>query len=191
MQLYRWNARAGQSLYWSLQMVEVATRNGISRVLVDKFGDDWHMSAKFRRILAVTDQGKLDDAVNRQVRQRGVHPPAVDALIADISFGFWSALLTRRYEVPLGWASRLTLAFPFLPGGAARETVSRPLDDARDLRNRISHHEPLIGMRLSVKYRELLDVLGWICPETRWYVEQHCDFVEVWDSHPATHLRRS
>ncbi|WP_448204394.1 hypothetical protein [Azospirillum sp. sgz302134] len=190
MRLYQWNADIGESLYWPLQTLEITCRNAIARVLEDKYGAAWHMDGKFHRTLDDQAFGKLKEALNRQERKRGAGRVVADHVIADLSFGFWTSLMTRSYEVPFGWTSRLCIAFPFIPFGATRQTVSRPLDDARALRNRISHHEPLLGLRLTIKYREILDVLGWTCPETRWYVEQHSRFLEVWDSHPAPALRR-
>lgn len=191
VRLYQWNSRIGQSLYWPLQTLEIVARNGISRAIADKFGPDWHLESGFHTMLAPRPRSTLDDAVRRQKQQRRIANPSADSVIADISFGFWSTVVTGHYHVPLGWAKRLPIAFPFLPGNATREMVSHRLDGARDLRNRISHHEPLLGMRLTIKYSEILELIGWVCPATRWYVEQHCTFITVWETHPAKHLRRA
>ncbi|WP_420612529.1 hypothetical protein [Candidatus Spongiisocius sp.] len=35
------------------------------------------------------------------------------------------------------------------------------------LRNRIAHHEPIYRRNLARDYRQLLEVVGWICSDSR------------------------
>lgn len=193
--LYRWNAEVSQSLSWPLHALEVVTRNAISRVITEKFGSNWHMEPKLLRMLDADGQSKLNDAVTRQRRKRlpanlPEGDPIAKHLLADwvvpeLSFGFWTSLLTHRYEVPIGWTRRLATAFPYMPAGSTRQTISRPMDDARNLRNRISHHEPLLRLKLPVKHREIMNMLEWACPETKWYIEQYCTFFDIWNQRPV------
>lgn len=183
--LYRWNSFLAHSLYWPSQMLEIAARNSIANVLTIRFGSNWHLSSKFERQLGREDKAKLDEAVTRQQRDRKTQTPPVDAVIADLSFGFWTSMLTTHYAIPLGWAKTLRVAFPNLPNGLVPRSVLRPMEDVRVLRNRIAHHEPIYDRRLDVSHREMLQVLGWICPDTQWYVEHTSIFPEVWASPPT------
>jgi hypothetical protein len=45
--------------------------------------------------------------------------------------------------------------------------VQRLLDYLRTFRNRIAHHEPIFGRHLAADYTSILEVAGWICPDTR------------------------
>jgi hypothetical protein len=191
IQLYQWNAEISRSLYWTLQALEIVCRNGVHRVLTDKYGPQWHLDQSFRRQLDKKQEEALAAAIGRQEKQRKTSNPPIDPVIADLSFGFWCALLTSRYDVPFGWSVRLHLAFPHLPMQKSLAAISVPIGEARDLRNRISHHEPLVGIRLAIKHKEMHDLIGWVNPDMRWYVEQHCTFNETWDRHPAKHLRRN
>ena len=51
--------------------------------------------------------------------------------------------------------------------GRAVQNVQRPLDYLRTFRNRIAHHEPIFGRHLAADYTSILEVAGWICPDTR------------------------
>jgi hypothetical protein len=69
-------------------------------------------------------------------------------------------------------------------GGRVLPVVTRPMDDVRVLRNRIAHHEPIFDRRLDVTYREILKLLGWLCPDSQWYVEHTSVFWDTWNSPP-------
>jgi len=186
LRLYVWNSMAGRSLQWPLEMLEVSVRNGICRVLCHRYGPRWHLQTCFLSQLGDRDRATL----HRLTTGLPTLPwPPADAVVPDLSFGFWTRLLTRRHDVPLGWTSRLRIAFPHLPENVHRARVAIMLDDARNLRNRISHHEPLVGLKLPGKHRDILQVIGWVCPDTRWLVERHDRFPDVWDAHPLPRFR--
>lgn len=184
LSLYRWNSFLGQSLYWPSQTLEVAARNCIAQVLTNAFGPNWHFSKGLLRQLAKDDAERLQIAIARQQRDRKTRTPPVDAVIAELSFGFWTALLTKRYAIHLAWARNLKVAFPHLPRGLETQSVLQPMERTRVLRNRIAHHEPIFDRPLHVSHREMITVLGWICPATAWYVEQTSTFPKLWAERP-------
>jgi hypothetical protein len=184
LRLYRWNTSLSQSLYWPMQTLEVVVRNSLSAILIERYGPDWHYSAKLRGQLDEEERTKLSSAVVRQQWSRKVNPVPLDPVVADISFGFWTALLTARYDVPIGWATRLSRAFPHLPANTQRQAVSRPMDDVRSLRNRIAHHEPIYKMKLEIHYREMMNLIGGICPTSKWLIEQTCSFNRAFADKP-------
>ena len=47
-------------------------------------------------------------------------------------------------------------------------------NNASDLRNRIFHHESLVGINALGKHSEIMQLLKWICPETQGWVKAHC-----------------
>lgn len=184
IRLYRWNCLLCQGIYWPLQSFEIATRNAVSRVLYEKYGPEWHYSDKMSRVLSPEDAGRLTEAVRRQGKERRTRRPHVDAVVASLSMGFWVSMLTGRYDVPFGWPQRLKTAFPFLPTSHNRQMVHQRLDDLRDLRNRVAHHEPILHLDLSAKYAELLEIIGWISADMKWWVSHTCTFQHVLAERP-------
>jgi len=188
VQLYRWNTLLCQSLWWPLQTLEIASRNSISRILAERFGPRWHFSDKLRGALSREDRDKLLDAIDRQIKERHMAYPPIDAVIADLSFGFWTSMLTNRYDVPIGWARRLTNAYPHLPNGYTRQAIWRQMEDVRNLRNRIAHHEPIFYLPVEARYQTIAQLLSWICPYTAWFVEQTCAFAQTIEIKPHFYL---
>jgi hypothetical protein len=189
LELYLWNSFLSHSLYWPIQCLEIAARNSISAILTNRFGRDWHIAEKFRRQLSREDTEKLDEAIGRQQRDRRARVPPIDAVVADLPFGFWTSMLTARYAVPLVWRQNLPIAFPHMPPTSSLHSVLRPMEDARILRNRIAHHEPIFDRRLDLSHNEILRVLGWICPTSSWYVEHTSVFPATWANCPIPDVR--
>jgi hypothetical protein len=99
-------------------------------------------------------------------------------VVAGLSFGFWVGMLQRRYNPPI-WSKHLRHSFPFLPPKIGRDDI---LDKARKvatLRNRISHHEPLISRDISGDYANVMEFLGWLCPTKIKWIRTHCRLPEV------------
>jgi hypothetical protein len=184
LSLYRWNAFLSHSLYWPSQTLEVAIRNSISKVLISRYGPAWHNSANFARQLSREDMAKLEATFERQRRERGARNLSVDIVVADLPFGFWTSMLSTRYDVPLIWRSNLRVAFPYFPPSLPLRSVHSPMERIRILRNRIAHHEPIFDRRLDFEHGEILKVIGWVCPATQWYVEQTTIFPETWIARP-------
>jgi hypothetical protein len=184
LSLYRWNSFLAHSLYWPLQTVEVATRNSIAKVLAKRYGQEWHTSSKFVHELSREDAIRLNDTIERQQRDRLTRRPSIDVIVADLPFGFWTSMLSKRYEIPLVWRANLRVAFPHLPARLEVRSAHSPMERIRILRNRIAHHEPTFERRLDAEHNEILRVIGWVCPCTQWYVEQTSIFAQIWSARP-------
>jgi hypothetical protein len=83
---------------------------------------------------------------------------------ATLSFGFWAYLLEPRYYQAI-WRTQLRSTFPGLPKGRALKSVHIRAKDIREFRNRVAHHEPLIGRDLSKDHTDMVEFLTWLCPE--------------------------
>jgi hypothetical protein len=104
-----------------------------------------------------------------------------------LSFGFWAATLAPRYKTAI-WANRLSAAFPHATGNITQDNIYGKVNRALDLRNRIFHHEPLLGMNLSGQYSDLMALQKWICPHTQAWVKAHCSMALLLRSRPISHL---
>ena len=178
LHLYTWNTAVSAAFYGPLQGLEVAVRNAMHRELAKVYGHDWYDHPKCQ-----LDAGSCErvEAAKRDLARDGypVDPPHV---VAALAFGFWVSLLGRGGRLPgLGspranydmtlWRPALFRAFSHIR--KSRADVHRPLDYLRTLRNRIAHHEPIFGRHLSADHASILEVAGWICPNTRDWIAHH------------------
>ncbi len=183
--LYYWNIALGQSLHLPIQSVEVSLRNTISDSIESLFGQRWYSAIKFELILTPWAKKTLRETVQKKVKnnRRNNKPVTAGDVIANLTFGFWRELLKSHYD-PHIWNKKLSVAFPHLPLRKSNQDVYKSVDKIIKLRNRISHHEPIIKGRLIPLYNSMLDTIGWICPDTRDWVEHHCDFDVVHTNRP-------
>ncbi|ABW15304.1 protein of unknown function DUF1526 [Parafrankia sp. EAN1pec] len=107
-------------------------------------------------ILEAHRRQDVADAYARSRRDGKVITPG--RMIAELTFGFWRYLLTRRYETTL-WTPALRRAFPNLRP-AQRTRIYNPVDSLVRLRNRVAHHEPIHNRPLATLHHDLLRVAG-------------------------------
>lgn len=185
IRLYERNTRLSESLFGVVQGLEICLRNAIHRALCSAYGADWydHMN-----MLAYPLPEKLDSAKG-SIRRRGklLTPGRV---VAELSFGFWTALVGRKYEKCL-WVPHLHRVFPHAlrragadvrPGKKKpmldRSDIADRLETIRQLRNRIAHHEPILHYDLQSEYCNVLEATEWICPVTAAWVGATSTFPE-------------
>ncbi len=177
IRLHAWNTSICSAFYGPLQGLEVTLRNALHRQLTRKFGAAWYDSPHCR-----LDARAQDVVAETKRRLRRLNPAPAD-IVADLSFGFWVALLSgggtishqigaasAHYDTHL-WTPALHKAFP--NGPKLRKPVFGKIKPLSDFRNRIAHHEPVFNQLLLDHHTAILDVLGWICPGTRDWVAHH------------------
>lgn len=182
--LYVWNARLGEAFHTPIQAVEVGLRNRICVALAKEFGAAWWSSDRFLALLDAMDKRRIADLeqVRRRLQKRQV-AVATGQIVAGLSFGFWVALLQKRYN-PALWSQHLRLAFPHLPAERSRADLADRARRIADLRNRISHHEPIFRNDVSKDFSETMTVLEWTCPETHRWLRPYCRVPEVMRQKP-------
>lgn len=169
LKLYEENARLSEAFYTPLQNLEIALRNSLADNLTQTFGADWPLNGKpkfnnfsLRMIQEVTDSGIND---------------AAGAMIAELKLAFWVGLIGRDYDATL-W--RQSLHSSFRNGGAKpRRIVHSRFNALRRFRNRIMHHEPIFDRPLQQLHDEIIEAIGWICPETAAWTAHHSRFQTV------------
>jgi hypothetical protein len=93
-------------------------------------------------------------------------------LVAALDFGFWTGMFSSYYawrspRDPRLWPQRLNTVFPHGPKLTRVQAISGPLNEIRHLRNRIFHHEPIWKRpNLTADRQKILEMLGWMSPET-------------------------
>jgi hypothetical protein len=157
--LYERNTLFSQGLYGALQPLEITLRNSVHRTMVAGLGrTDWYDHAKLR----FREAESVKEAKNNIVKWNNAVTPG--RVVAELTFGFWTKLLSREYEKSL-WVPHLHRAFPYLKR-PDRTAVSFRFDAIKLLRNKIAHHEKIISRPLDKDYANIIEAIEWICPTT-------------------------
>ena len=174
IELYFWNIRLAGELMFALNIFEVCLRNRLHLFLINRFGARWPYDTRALRQLTADDRRRLIRQIaDLQTTRNGV-APSPDAIVSALSLGFWVSLLTRSYSVPFGWhGPGLRLLLPHDPSLAQRD-VYRICNEARVLRNRVAHHEPLLNMPVARIRGELDRILGAMCPGSYEFAAAGC-----------------
>lgn len=162
---YLWNMSLCEALYPPLQGLELALRNTLHKSISARTGNPfWWDDASIH--LGTAEQQKVDEAKARL--SEASRPYEADQTVSELTFGFWTGLLAREYETSLV-IPIIRAAFPFMPSGhRTRRTVAERCWNARVLRNRVFHHEPIWNRPdLGDRHEEVLEAIGWISPTLR------------------------
>jgi len=175
LQLYQWNTAVSASLYGLLQGLEVVLRNTFHEILSNAFARaDWYVVAP----LDIEGQRNIAEAQMRLQRDKKPHMPG--RMVAELNFGFWVSLVRPRYAQTL-WDTYLHKSFGVRP---KRDTFYHALDRIRKLRNRVAHHEIIIGRNLMDDYSTIYLYLNGICPDTAKWIKNDSTFVEIYKARP-------
>ncbi len=159
---YLWNLALCRGLYSGLQYLEVAFRNRLHDALTAHFGvATWFdMPWVLPRELQKVTNAKAE----LQKRQSLLEP---DRIIAELSFGFWTSLLSSAYDqIIWNQQSVIRQSLPHMPNHLrTRRRISDRMHQLRLLRNRVFHYEPIWHWRnLPQQQAELRQTLQWFEP---------------------------
>ena len=185
---YLWNMALCESLYSPLQMVEVGLRNALQRALENHFlTAQWYDKSACCELLTKTQKSQISNA--KENLQRLSKPVSPGRMVAELTFGFWTAFFNKHYAQSRDIVHIATLTFCAAPKSQRDlQTLNRRLTRLRELRNRVFHHERIIHWtNLDEQHASLLEVIGWIAPELRElaealdrYSQTRADGVDPW-----------
>lgn len=150
--LYEWNVLVSAAFFESMHYFEISLRNVMDGALahyaagLDSSGIPWYRHPKIS--LNEKTVGIIRSAIFRATIPGS--PELSGRVVAELSLGFWSKLLSESYHVIL-WAPALKGAFP----NARRAKLHSSVEDLMRLRNRIAHHEPIHDRDLQQAYSNL------------------------------------
>jgi hypothetical protein len=172
--LYEKNMRLSESFYSPLQCMEICLRNKLNDRLESAYGPYWFCPGK------APFQSDAVQAIADSIRglDQARKPIVAGAIVAELSFGFWVALLGPRYDSTI-WRKALFLAF--LEGGKRmrRDRVHGRFNALRRFRNRIAHHEPVFHDDLTSIHAETIEAMAWMCPQSAAWAAFHSRFAAV------------
>lgn len=191
--LYEWNLQLSAAFQEILLTLEVALRNAIDEQLSSwnqaqsgntrnqgrSFTEDWIADP------AIPLYGMTQDALAEATRQANAAsgkrqrthprhriPPTHDDILAQISFGKWTALMPYNYrgrprgvEYKALWEEALFKAFSYAPAGErGMRDVSSRLHRLHHLRNRVAHGENILSAEPEHRLIDALFLMKYIDP---------------------------
>jgi hypothetical protein len=196
VELYHINIKVSQVLYGVLHGYEITFRNSMHDHLKNHYGtESWYDTAPL--------DGTHRDMVDKAKGQSGSGHLSAGKIIAELPLGFWTGLVAARYEQLL-WLPCLRKAFP--NSRMSRGKLYPVLCDIKALRNRVAHHERILGRsgrlyaglhpihrtELLLEPELVLECIGWICKDTAQWVRVATQFetcLTLLESPPACDLR--
>ena len=178
IRLYDWNTSAASALHGDLGRMEIIFRNAVDDALLRYGSAKGWPDAWYRRMQLFPGRHarrtREDIATARKRATRGGRRAEVhDQVIAELNFGFWRYLCEPSYLTSL-WVPAIGSAFPLHPAARNPETVRADVADRMQrlhfLRNRIAQHEPIHRRDLSRDHERLLELVGWMCLDSRTWV---------------------
>jgi len=154
LKLYQTNLRLSQAFYPLLSLFEVVLRNALNEELTSHISDPEWLRNQVKGFMVdpsltfidpVSGKPKhnhyLKNCVTNSVKKL-IPPVTQGKIIADLTFGFWTALFDpTHYKILTGRPIKI---FNSLPPGTNRNTIHKKLIRIRDFRNRVYHNEPVI-----------------------------------------------
>jgi len=168
---YELNIKMSKDYYIPLAILEIALKNSINSIFERFYGAGWlTVGAQFLK-------GDLLEkiAVAKDKLTHRNETITKDKLIAELSFGFWTALFQSPYKHQMR-ISDLKQIFPNLPTKETdfidRKIISAKLDHIRKFRNRIFHYEKIVGKAEFDTIKEDIDEI------LDYFDDEICDFAK-------------
>jgi hypothetical protein len=180
VELYDWHAEIVAACFGLIHHFEVLVRNSIDGVLgegqpQEPLKDTWLMDFD---VLQPNGIKQVFVAVERLEKGKGIRRSRV---VAGVSFGFWAGLFSKSYEEL--WRHRLRHAFPH--GSIMRKDLIQPMRSIQSFRNRVAHHDCLLGQNIEMRADDMFRIGGWIDPDARAWLEAHSRVHSLLDQKPS------
>lgn len=160
-ELYEYDLQLSSAFHTPLAVFEVVLRNAIHDEFSKSFQrKDWWEKFRGTEMFAVSIE-KIDKAVRKlEDNDKSVTP---NSIVAELSLGFWVNLFSKNYT-SIFWKPLSKCFWKLEKKNRQRETVSPKLQDIRDFRNRVFHHEPVFRKKPKRIMNDINEVLFWLAP---------------------------
>lgn len=173
--LYTLNVTISEALYTPLHILEITLRNAIHDRMTSLHGEAWFANTE------IIDHRFQKQKIADVLKKFGGE--ASDGkIVAELTFGFWTALFGKHYASL--WGQDLRPIFD-ASKPLQRKEIAKRLNDIRTLRNRIAHHEPIVQFNLQINYEQICELIGWMSPAALSWCHHHCRFPSVHPDQPV------
>lgn len=171
--LYLWNANISSSFLFPIHIYEVTVRNAISNALTIVYGDKWPWNNNFLRSLPCNKKGYSPRCDLIQVTKKMTFTSKV---IPELKFIFWQNMFTKKHDTRI-WNNNLFQVMPNITKKGSisyiRSNIYKNMEIIRNLRNRISHHEPIFNRNLQEDYNNIILLINFINPKMASWVDDN------------------
>lgn len=178
---YLWNIRLSEAFYPALALFEVVLRNRIDFSISKNINPEWLTEENANNLLFDNEINSYRKACNKFKKEY-----TKGQLIAELNLGFWVGMFKNRYNT-LIWDKPNVFddAFPSFEGVSInrKKVVYSKIRKIHEIRNRISHHEPIFDepSGLNNCYNDVELLLFWLSPETKSLLDKISRFSEIWN----------
>jgi hypothetical protein len=156
MQFYLFNINISSAFCFPLHVYEILLRNIADKAICKAYCESWPFDATFRARLDIPRRVKLDECIKRNMTK--------DQIVSELTLSFWIYLVSQKH-INL-WISDFNNFFPHFPKSIsvrnAINRLNRQLRQAKDLRNRIAHYEPILMKNLYAEYDNIMSIINYI-----------------------------
>jgi hypothetical protein len=186
---YYWNVALSEALLPALCQTEVVLRNAMDRALQAHVSQD-HPGTPWFDVPNILQGGSIRrvQQAKQKIRSRG-KPTTHGRIVAELTLGFWTALLNKRYDAVVAWPKLVRAVVPHAPNRFKnRARLQTHVEPIRKLRNRVAHHEPIWRYeesrrkKLTDIHRDAVALIGWMSPSSREALVQMDRFEMVYRS---------
>lgn len=162
LEIYDWHAELAAASFEAVHYFEVMVRNAIDEALgkgqpQEPLKETWLLDFDTLRPDGIK---QVIIAIERLEKGK---PITRGGVIAGVPFGFWAGLFSKHYEDL--WRQRLRHAFP--AGSVTRKSMAGSMGRLQRFRNRVAHHDCLLGRDVAARSEEMLRIVGWIDPQAQ------------------------
>ena len=159
---YFWNIDLAEALVPCLHAAELALRNTVHGTLSAHYGTDMWFYER-----GVLEPGQLIQFANALAKVFKKPQPHAGRIVAELTFGFWTAVLSAPYDQRVWAPNKYALfraAFPHAVGFSRNQVATR-FAEIKHLRKRIAHYEAVwYRQNLSREHAEIHQAIQWINP---------------------------
>lgn len=165
IEIYKWNIELSETLYPILHIVEVSLRNRLHDEIAEVLNDQEWLLNRNRALLEKLELHWLQKIDSYILSLRKKQKLDEGHLIAELSFGFWTTLLSGSFEhQDFLWPKLKNKVFSNTHGITIAQIRNR-FDQIRRLRNRIFHYEAIWHKQdLARQHDHIIDAIQWIEP---------------------------
>lgn len=189
LELYEYNVQLSEVLYGILHGLEVTVRNAAHYALSASYGTSAWYDGAFLAVPTVPLSPYWRDQLTN-AKAKATIPgvagvaPRPGKVVAELTFGFWVDLLKNQNHWSLWVNRKLHSAFP--NARRQRGQIHDRLKAIQLLRNRISHHEPVLTAANAlytgdgvITLPEVLECIEWVCVDTASWIEDEFHYAEA------------